>query len=480
LAQFKPARFALVSRAQIQIMINSRGIGKALARAASAGHLPRGDAGSLAHALVPPVGLFYDLNVWEGGLRTCKDAFGPGFMHAIAMKSNSVSWMLRRALSMGYGCECASVGEVVHALALGCPPEKIVFDSPCKTRSDIALALKHGIHMNIDNFEELRRLAELRQDEKFRDSASTIGIRLNPMSGAGTIKALSVSTGSSKFGIISQDEIVEACVAHPWITCIHVHVGSGGMGTDTLVNGVRTAAELAQRVNAQVGRRQLTTLDMGGGLAADYGSEAMPDFVTYAAKLREAIPGLMRDPNGGGPEPIFDRVITEFGQSLNAKAGWLGSRVEYVKPTADGSTQVVVNHIGADMCVRQCYTQDHSRRIEFFDGHSFEPKREGAAVTTNVAGPLCFQGDFVAKDLSAPAMATDDLVVLRDAGANTLSLFSRHCSRFAPRVFGYRLGESGEVEELNELKAVESAESLLGWWGTEMPAPLSQSLAEGH
>jgi len=457
------------------VSISSSGISKALAKAASTGDLPRGDDGSISNALLPPVGLFYDLDVWEGGLRTCADAFGPGFMHAIAMKSNSVSWMMRRALSLGYGCECASVGEVVHALALGCPPEKIVFDSPCKTRSDIALALKHGIHMNIDNFEELRRLTELRP--KFPDSASTIGIRVNPMSGAGTIKALSVSTGASKFGIVSQDDIIEACVAHPWITCVHVHVGSGGMGTDTLVRGVQTAAELAQRVNAQVGHRQVTTLDMGGGLAADYDSEALPDFVAYAAALRQAIPGLVRDKNGGGPEPLFDRVITEFGQSLNAKAGWLASRVEYVKATADSSTQVVVNHIGADMCVRQCYTQDHSRRVEFFDGHSFEPKRAGAALTTNVAGPLCFQGDFVAKDLSAPAMVPDDVVVVRDAGANTLALFSRHCSRFAPRVFGYRLAASGSVEEFEQLKAVESPESLLGWWGTEMPAPLSESLA---
>jgi len=36
--------------------------------------------------LQKPVGLFYDLNAWEANLLECREAFGEGFLHALAMK----------------------------------------------------------------------------------------------------------------------------------------------------------------------------------------------------------------------------------------------------------------------------------------------------------------------------------------------------------------------------------------------------------
>ena len=34
----------------------------------------------------------------------------------------------------GFGGECASIAEAVHALSTGIKPEDVVFDSPCKTK----------------------------------------------------------------------------------------------------------------------------------------------------------------------------------------------------------------------------------------------------------------------------------------------------------------------------------------------------------
>ena len=56
----------------------------------------------------------------------------------------------------------------------------------------------------------------------------------------------------------------------------------------------------------------------------------------------------------------------------------------------------------------------------------------------SLSRPLCFQGDFVGFGVELPTLEPDDIVVLREAGANTLSLYSRHCSRLALPVFGYR------------------------------------------
>jgi len=487
----------------------------ALKRAYREGYFPRDGEAVLGSLLLQrPLALLYDLDAWEDGLRACRDSFGPHCLHALAMKSNPVTSLLKRAVNLGFGLECASIGEVLHARALGCPAEKIVFDSPCKTRSDLDYALRQGIHVNVDNFEELRRTADLVKGLPESAPTPSVGFRINPMSGAGTISALSVSVADSKFGVsvTLEAELLEAFKENEWLNCVHVHVGSGNMGTQMLVHGVRTAVEFARRVNEHTGRKQVTTLDIGGGLAVDYASEALPSHVDYAESLRREIPGLLRaveaDDNSSQCPPLFDRVITEFGQSLNAKAGWLASRVEYMKSTADNAAQIAVIHFGADVCPRQCYTKDHKRRLEFYDAAQCSPLKSGlraasdgsspavAAVAspahlapsgltrTHVAGPLCFQGDFIAKDTEAPPLRVDDFVVMREAGSNCLSLFSRHCSRFAPAVLGYRLGSGtdndGHVElaEFEVLKPAECLDSLVGFWGlSEVPAEVTQEIS---
>ena len=71
-------------------------------------------------------------------------------------------------------------------------------------------------------------------------------------------------------------------------------------------------------------------------------------------------------------------------------------------------------------------------------------------------------------DEELPAdLAEGDFVVLKDAGANTLSLFSRHCSRLVPPVYGYRWSdaEKSEVAEIVCIKPRETVEQLHTFWG---------------
>lgn len=463
----------------------SAGIGAALRRASAEGALPAvgGLGDSVEGLLKKPVGLFYDLDAWEANLLECKVAFGQGVFHALALKSNALPPMLRRARELGFGAECASIGEVVHARRLGFSASDVIFDSPVKTSSEIRYALEHGIHINIDNFQELAVVAEIRAT--LPESTSDIGLRVNPLVGAGQIAALSVSVSDSKFGvpIDRRDDILAAFKTHSWLNCVHVHVGSGGMGVQVLVAGVRRIVELALELNASLGQQQVCVLDMGGGMPVNYSSEAwhsekVPSFQQYAEALRAEVPILL-----SGSQGPFRRVITEFGQSLNAKAGWLASRIEYTKPIPGDLGQIVIIHFGADVCVRQCYTTEHKRRLEFYDGVSLAPKQTSAKhplVKLHVAGPLCFQGDHLTKDAEAPRMSRGDVVVLRDAGANTLSLFSRHCLRQVPAAYGYRTrcGTGGvEVVEWCLLKPSEDMEGCSLHWGLQLDG--SASVVDG-
>ena len=49
----------------------------------------------------------------------------------------------------------------VYFLLVGFPPEKVIFDSPVKTPTELIEALELGLHMNLDNEREVSATQEL-------------------------------------------------------------------------------------------------------------------------------------------------------------------------------------------------------------------------------------------------------------------------------------------------------------------------------
>ena len=78
----------------------------------------------------------------------------------------------------------------------------------------------------------------------------------------------------------------------------------------------------------------------------------------------------------------------------------------------------------------------------------------------------------VAREVLAPPVRPGDRIIVLDAGANTLSLFSRHCSRPSPAVLGVRFGEEEEGVgtdggglRVAVLRAAETEDDVLRFWG---------------
>jgi diaminopimelate decarboxylase len=70
---------------------------------------------------------------------------------------------------------------------------------------------------------------ELVATEKFQ--TINVGLRINPQVGLGTIKEMSTSGATSKFGIALNDykeSVLKAYERNPWLNGIHIHVGSQG------------------------------------------------------------------------------------------------------------------------------------------------------------------------------------------------------------------------------------------------------------
>lgn len=374
--------------------------------------------------------IFHDLGRLAGRLEGLRQLFPATTLHALAVKANPLVGILRRAVEQGAGLEAASFEEVHLALAAGCPPERIVFDSPAKTVEELRFCLSRGVHVNADSVDELARIARVRPTVAL-PPGSTIGLRINPCVGTGAIAATSVGDCRSRFGVPvvpSEEEVIAAFRAHPWLTGLHVHVGSQGCDLTLLVAGARRAFALRRAINAALGQNSIGLVDIGGGVPAQYSSAPVPfTLEEYASELRREIPEF--------DDPAV-RVVTEFGRSILAGCGFAVARVEYVKSV--GSKPLAVVHLGADFLLRPVYQPDHWRHEFAVLDAEGRPKAGLAARPWTVAGPLCFAGDLLAQDVLLPEMEPGDLVLIRDVGAYTLGLWSRHCSRGIPLVLGYQ------------------------------------------
>ncbi|OLZ67712.1 diaminopimelate decarboxylase [Streptomyces sp. IMTB 2501] len=383
-------------------------------------------------------------------LRAAFDAVVPSgtpVLHAFAVKATPLVPVLRLLHEAGLGAEVASPGELALARAAGVPAERTVLDAPAKTLAELREALALGIAVNADNPQELDRLDSLvrpHSPEGVGGAPTTplrspLGIRINPQIGGGSIGATSTATATSKFGVGLRDEgarewVVRAFLERPWLTRLHAHTGSQGIPMPLLARGVAETYALAEEINARAGRRQVDTLDIGGGLSVDFSSEvAAPTYEQYARVLADQVPGLFDGRYG---------LVTEFGRSLMARHGTVVARVEYAKST--GGRRIAVTHAGVQVATRTVYAPEAwPLRIAAYDAKG--RPRTGPEVVQDVAGPACFSGDLLAEARVLPALEQGDYAAALDTGAYYFAHHYAYNSLVRPGIYGFAPDGAGGV-----------------------------------
>lgn len=415
------------------------------------------------HAPLEELKIYHDLDSFASNCRSLVHSLSPNFLHTYAIKSNPLPFLLRLAVSSGLGLEAASLVELEMCVLSGCEARKIVFDSPAKTKQELSYALDLGVRINADNEEEVSRIAALIA-ERPNPTTSLIGLRVNPLIGSGKIDILSTSDHRSKFGIplneIGKKAVFDLFSHHAFLTGLHCHVGSMGCSMNMLAEGASTLNSLANEIELQSEKR-ITWIDIGGGLAVNMSSaDVSPSFCDFSKHLRLLVPELFES----GRE-----ILTEFGKSLVAKTAWAVSRVEYVKSSylLDAKDQIAVIHAGADLFMRTAYAPSKfplRLSVHARDGRRKESEKASEEILTDIVGPLCFSGDKLATAEFFPPIESGDFVVVHDVGGNSINLWSRHCSRQCPSVYGYfRKGIGSDLEFL-VMKAKESLSNVLDFW----------------
>lgn len=348
----------------------------------------------------------------DARLKHLRASFDERTLHCIAIKSNPHLGILRAIVERGFGLEAASIEEVRRALKVGCPTEKIVFDSPVKTHLELQEVAQHeGLLVNVNTLSELKRIPS--------DAVCMIGIRVNPLTDTGSPERFSVGRNESKFGvpIAARADLINAALHAP-VRALHMHSGSQMRDLHAQERALNALGELAREINSALSHagleRRIEVIDIGGGLPSEPLSDTT-QMQAYGASVC----------NTQALSPF--NLVTEFGQWVNAECGFALSRVEYVVP---GAPSKLFIHLGADMFTRDAYTQARPFPLSTWTADGRALKAE--PVLYDIAGPLCFAGDYLARQVSLPQISEGQWLCIDHTGANTYALWSRHCSRDIP------------------------------------------------
>ncbi|MDO8741169.1 MAG: alanine racemase [Candidatus Woesearchaeota archaeon] len=176
-----------------------------------------------------------------------------------AFKCNDLPFLIKTLKNISYNADVASLFELKLALKLGF--DKIIFTGPGKENEELELAIKNNdkVILNIDNFDELERLAEILEKDK-QNKKINVCIRLNPHD--------SVMEEWSKFGIELKelDNTIKKIKEHPQLKLrgFHFHC-SWNCTPDKYVENIGIIGKHLKDNFSAKDISELEFIDVGGG-----------------------------------------------------------------------------------------------------------------------------------------------------------------------------------------------------------------------
>jgi diaminopimelate decarboxylase len=353
----------------------------------------------------------YSANHMRGQLRRFHEAFaGQRILVCYALKANSNLAVIKTLADAGAGAEIVSGGELQRALAVGVPPERIVFAGVAKSRDEMVMALDAGIaQFNVESVPELMVLDEVAAG---RGQRAPIALRVNPDVVAGGHDKISTGRKQDKFGIPYAQALETYQLARRLagieVVGLHLHIGSQIVSLAPYETAYRRAVELARRLLQE--DIALRRIDLGGGVGVGLRGAPGLDLAGYAALVRDL---------GHGPDL---ELVFEPGRYLVAEAGVLISRVLYIKEGA--LRPCVILDAGMNDLLRPALYDAYHPILPVAEPDPAAPQR-----AVDVVGPICESADVFARERELPPLQEHDLVAFGDAGAYGAVMASDYNSR---------------------------------------------------
>jgi len=317
-----------------------------------------------------------------------------------SVKANSNLAVLATLVRAGAGMDVVSEGELQRALRAGAAPDRIIFAGVGKRPEEMAAAFDVGIHsFNVESEAELETLSRVAND---LGRTARIALRVNPDVDPKTHAKISTGKAETKFGVAWADapRLYQRAADLPGIAVAGVHMHIGSQLTD--LAPFREAFHLLRDLvlELRAAGHDIGHVDLGGGLGVPYrgGNDVPPHPTEYATVVRETVGDL-------GLELAF-----EPGRMIAANAGILVSSVIYAKEATEKRFLIV-----------DAAMNDLIRPTLYDAHHDIWPVRESARdeppVATDVVGPVCETGDYLALGRTMPPLSAGERIAVMTAGA---------------------------------------------------------------
>ena len=404
-----------------------------------AGEVP---VSEIADAVGTPT-FVYSAEAIRSNYKRIERAFAPLGAHLhYAVKASSNLHLLRLLREQGAGMDVVSGGEMERAWLAGTPMQDIVFAGVGKTEAEQRAALDGRFSPLFDDAERLgARGVESRgpvglfnvesesELEVLARVAAELGVvaraclRVNPDVDARTHEYTTTGLEENKFGVSWKrvPEIFGAFrdVASVELVGLHVHIGSPVREIEPYESAVKVLLRLVDTLEAD--GHSVKILDLGGGWPMNYTDGQSHGIEPFA----EALIPLLEERADSGLQ-----IVLEPGRSILANSGVLLTRVQHVK--VGRAKTFVICDAGMHTLIRPAFY----RAFHFAWPVQVETRHVPPAaaeqidlpglVPSDIVGPICETGDFLARGRNLPPVERGDLIAVFSAGAYGMSMSSNY------------------------------------------------------
>lgn len=335
--------------------------------------------------------------------------------------------------SEGLGIDVASGGELYTALQAGATPEKIYFHGNNKSRAELKQALECDCTVVVDNWLELKTIAELAVGKSPR-----VMLRITPGIECHTHEYIRTGHLDSKFGFDPNQvrEVLDFLVNTPSLDFVglHAHIGSQIFERQphqdlagVLVKWLKTAQELGLPARE---------LNVGGGLGIRYTEADDPPSITeWTAAVAKAVENACEEAQVSLP-----KLICEPGRSLVGNTGVTAYTVGARKDVPEIRTYIAVDGGMSDNARPITYEALYRSLV----GNKMS---QAATETVTVAGKHCESGDVLIKDAQLPKTEPGDTLVVMSTGAYGYSMASNYNRLLRPAMVLVHEGSADVIIE---------------------------------
>lgn len=367
---------------------------------------------------------------FRGFSSALRQAWGSRSHVAYSVKTNPFPWVLEQARRAGCMAEVVSDEEFSLALSCGFSPSDVVFNGPVKGRAWLEYGLRAGALVNLDSTRELRWVQELARAGVRGPCGAplAVGVRVN----VDLERALPGQTigGSEpgRFGFSHEDGTAGSVIARLCATegvrvaGLHLHVTTYGREERAYELLAGHAVELARSSGIA---DDLDWVDMGGGYYGG-GARNAGRYEGYARSMARVLAGAL--------DPARTALVVEPGGSVVCTPGSYVGRVVDAKDVR--GTRFVVSELSRLDIDHEQKKTSHPHVLYAREDAPHHPDQV-------LCGFTCLEGDRLCHLHDEPELAEGDLVLIRYAGAYSMSFIPGFFIEGAPAVYAWRADGGG-------------------------------------